>query len=404
MRRSSAILAVLVGLALSAPGWAALPFGHLDGKPTGGNAGGGVIGLTGWALDDNGVYQVAILVDGVEIGQAIYHRARPGVTRKYPSYPDSRLPGFAYQLDTTRFLNGLHNVSALVRSVQAGEVAALNTITLQFTNSTHTLTPFGKIEFPRTQDEEWGKCVTSSSYPRRWAIVSGYSLDPSAEVNNEGQGYVELMLDGVILYNSLTDCTYVSSLGGLVDCYGLLRLDIATQFPSMKNAVHSGFRFAVDTGALIEYGFATRGSHRFTIRSGDVAGTVADIDDVVVTFNCTEDVANEEAIGSIDYPNPALLYADAVIASGWALDREGVDHVEIFIDGVYQGNANYGLARADISANYPGFPNSAAPGWQFGLNTHNTSNGQHYLQAISVDLQGGRTVLGQTPFTVDNEP
>jgi len=404
MRRSFVILGLLAGFLVSAPGWAALPFGHLDGKLRGGNAGGGVMGITGWALDDDGVYQVAILVDGVEIGQANYHQTRPGVTRQYPGYPDSPRPGFGYQLDTTRFLNGLHRVSVLVRSLRAGEVAVLNSVTLQFTNSTHTAVPFGQIEYPRPHDEVWGKCVTGSSYPRRYAIVSGYSLDPSLEGDAEGQGYVELMLDGVILYNSLSDCTYVSSLGGLVECYGLLRLDLANQYPSLKNAVHSGFRFAVDVGALIEAGFTTRGSHRFTIRSGDVPGTVSKIDDIVVTFNCTEDVANEEAIGSIDFPQPGLIYADNVIASGWALDRDDVVRVEVYVDGVYQGNANYGLARAEITAAYPGFPDSSAPGWQFGLNTHNVSNGQHYLQAISVDALGGRTTLGQRAFVVDNQP
>src|SRR6185295_17229829 len=117
----SAVAALLLA---SVPALAAPPFGSFGGIVGGGNAGAGLIPLTGWALDDDGVLAVDILVDGVLAGRAFYSRARAGVTAKFPGYPDSAAPGFAFELDSTHYLNGLHTVTVRVKS-KAGEVVEL---------------------------------------------------------------------------------------------------------------------------------------------------------------------------------------------------------------------------------------------------------------------------------------
>src|SRR5215208_3341599 len=110
------VLSLIALASLAVPVLAAPPFGMFGGRVGGGNAGDGVIPLHGWALDDNGVANVDIFVDGVVSG-----RARPGVAAAFPGFPDSATAGFAFQLDTTRYLNGVHTVSARVRS-KTGEV------------------------------------------------------------------------------------------------------------------------------------------------------------------------------------------------------------------------------------------------------------------------------------------
>ena len=110
MKRYVIVSLVALALLAAAPGWAAAPFGSFGGIVGGGNAGGGLLPLTGWALDDNGVLAVDILVDGIVAARANYGRARAGVTARFPGYPDSASPGFALQLDTTHYLNGFHTV------------------------------------------------------------------------------------------------------------------------------------------------------------------------------------------------------------------------------------------------------------------------------------------------------
>src|SRR4051794_32543511 len=98
MKRNIVLTAIAVALLGSAPSWAAAPFGSFGGKVGGGNAGAGLLPLHGWVLDDNGIESVDVLVDGLVSGRADYGRSRPRVTAQYPGYPDSALPGFAYEL------------------------------------------------------------------------------------------------------------------------------------------------------------------------------------------------------------------------------------------------------------------------------------------------------------------
>src|ERR1700709_652649 len=112
----AAIVVAVVALAAASPANAAQPFGSFGGKVGGGNALDGNAPLFGWALAGHGVAAVDVLVDGIIDGRATYGRSRPGVGLLHPGFPDSALPGWVYNLDTTHYLNGLHTVSARVRS------------------------------------------------------------------------------------------------------------------------------------------------------------------------------------------------------------------------------------------------------------------------------------------------
>src|SRR4051794_22254450 len=146
MKRSVTLMMVSALLA-SVPAWAAPPFGTFGGKVGGGNSGAGLLPLQGWALDDDGVGSVDVLVDGIVAGRADYGRNRPGVAVQYPGYPDSDAAGWSYFLDTTHYLNGNHRITPRVTS-KTGEIVNLPTKTFQFLNVTHNLVPFGKIDFP----------------------------------------------------------------------------------------------------------------------------------------------------------------------------------------------------------------------------------------------------------------
>ena len=267
MKRNVFVGIVVLALA-AAPAFAAQPFGQFGGKVGGGNVGSGLMPLHGWALDDDGVFAVDILVDGIVVGRASYGRGRPGVTQKHPGFPDSALPGFAYQLDTTRYLNGRHRVEARVVSKKAGETQLLNARVFDFQNDTHNLKPFGRIEFPQHQAELRGNCNLADP-ARRYSVITGYAMDLGVTEEDTGVAYAELMIDRALYANSRVDCRYSPEEGGLSDCYGLRRVDLEPIFPHVKDAPHSGFRFVLDVGVLINFFGYTPGTHVLTIRSGD---------------------------------------------------------------------------------------------------------------------------------------
>lgn len=401
MKRNTVLtlMALVCLTSLAAPALAAPPFGSFGGIAGGGNAGDGVIPLQGWALDDDGILSVDILVDGAVAGRAMLGRSRPGVAASFPGFPDSAHAGFAFQLDTTHYLNGNHTVTARVKS-KSGEVVTLNSRTFEFLNTTHNLAPFGIIDFPNHNAEMQGTCDVFNP-ARRYSVVTGYALDAGVQHDDTGVGYVELLLDRSLLYNSKTSCFYSPVTGGETNCYGLRRLDVDRFFPGLPDAPHSGFRYVLDVGELIAFGY-TPGHHTLTVRAGDLFGTVRNIDEFPVTFTCADDVADDLSFGFIDLPLDGRLYSGTVPTFGWALDFNGIFSIAVLVDGNFIGAATRGIPRPGVTSLYPGFPQSAAPGWQFALDTTKLSNGEHFLQVMVNDVRGIQTFIGQRRFVVAN--
>ncbi len=400
MRLTRVLAAVVVVGIGAAPAWGAPPFGSFGGKVGGGNGAAGMLPLHGWALDDDGVAAVDILVDGTVAGRAHYKRGRPGVTARFPGFPDSAAPGFAFQVDTTRYLNGIHRLTARVTS-NTGEVVTLNVRTFEFLNSEPELDPFGVIEFPNAHAELYGDC--NGDGPRqRFNVVSGYALDVGLLPEDTGVGYVELMIDRALFANSKTDCHFDTVKGGLSDCYGFRRDDVRRIFPTLPTALHSGFRFVFDIGFLIREGFYTPGKHFLTIRAGDHADNTSNIAEIAVNFICEEHVSDEPSIGFADFPSLLNVFGGVMTFRGWALDFQGVRDVLIYVDGRLIGEAFYGSPVAGIPELFPSYPDRFAPGWSLPFDTRTIANGQHFFQVEVVDNLGRKTLVAERKFVVAN--
>jgi hypothetical protein len=283
-----------------------------------------------------------------------------------------------------------------------GEKTQLHGVkTVEFLNLTHNLVPFGRIEFPNNNADLRGSCNLADT-ERRFSVILGHALDVGVEIGDMGVGYVELLIDGAIFANSRTDCTFLPETGGFTNCFGLRRLDIEQLYPLLTSAPHSGFRFVLDIGSLIEALGFTPGKHILTVRAGDISGQVANIDEIPVTFTCDEFLGNEESFGRIGVPQNGLLYSGTINVVGWALDWEGVARATVFVDGVEVGEAIYGFGRPLVASLYPGYPNSVAAGYLFALDTTQLSDGKHHLQVIVEDVFGVTTLLGERLFEVLN--
>lgn len=398
MRSIGTWLAALA-LMLVAPLQAAQPFGSFDGLSGGGNATSGVAPLVGWALHDVGVEYIDIYVDGVVAGRAELGRSSPQVALLYPGYPDSQLARWGFELDTSHYLNGDHTLAAFVRATN-GEGAWLHGPTLEFLNTAANLVPFGDIRFPLPNTELFGRCDPTDPI-RRHTVIDGFAVDAGLATVDTGVKWVQLLINGTLVADTKVDCTYIPVLGGLTDCYGLPDQSSEDRFPGLPDPPHSGFRFVLDIGALIDAGY-TQGHHRLEVRAGDNDDQVGIFGTRTVSFLCDDFVGNEGAFGFVARPQPAALSANLMLLRGWAVDFEGISAIKILVDGVQIGTTFPNETRPLVTIRYPGYPNAAFPGWTFPVDTTNFSNGRHFAQVIVVDLFGQETILGERFFDVRN--
>lgn len=398
-------------------------FDGVIGGPGPNNAATGAAPMTGWAVSPSGIAKVILQVDGVDVGQAYYGMTRPDVTAIYPGYADSPAPGFGYHLNSTDFPNGIHRVSAKVFT-NAGDVVIIGQqYDLYFNNNPSILPPFGAIDTPRRNQDLYGTCDISS--PNRLLTpVTGWALDLGIEEGDTGIGYVELMVDGVIVppsifqglhpitglpifygseFNTRSGCFWSYHTGGLTNCYGFPRQDVEQSYPFALNAPSAGYRFVLDVGYLVgQIGF-NQGAHYLTVRAGDVITNVKNIAEIPVNFLCEENVPDMASFGDIESPRENRLYEGVITFQGWALDIDGIDHVDIWVDGVRLGTADYGVdSRPFVFAAYPGYPDALAPVWRFNWDSNQLADGVRQLQVYAVDERGISTLFGERSFHVDN--
>lgn len=104
-------------------------------------------------------------------------------------------------------------------------------------------------------------------------------------------------------------------------------------------------------------------------------------------------VAALTASGAVDAPAAEAVVGTSLHLAGWALDADGIRSVEVRIDGrPYQ--ARYGIARSDVAAAKPGFPNSAAAGFEFDGDFSDLDPVRHTVSIVAINRLGRETILG----------
>ncbi len=106
---------------------------------------------------------------------------------------------------------------------------------------------------------------------------------------------------------------------------------------------------------------------------------------------------------SIDNPSsqsPAFSGMSPV--GGWAVDRNAaVASVDVGVDGVSVGTAQYGYGRPDVCAAVGAVPGCPGVGWNYLLDTTQFADGKHQLQITATGADGARATSSQT-FTTSN--
>ncbi|MDV3425938.1 MAG: Ig-like domain-containing protein [Bacillota bacterium] len=109
-------------------------------------------------------------------------------------------------------------------------------------------------------------------------------------------------------------------------------------------------------------------------------------------FSCSIYKINAEETSKlyIDYPKASQVYDNTDISiSGWALDKSGINSVEIYKDGTKIGSAQYGIYRPDVNKVFPGYPSENNSGYKFILSRNNVSGGTHTIKVKAINKSGG---------------
>jgi len=294
--------------------------------------------ITGWAVSEDGIDRVEIFIDGKYHGKASYGLARSDIYRKYPQYKNSR-SGYEYKLDTETLSSGVHTVS-IHHVTKSGDVkiteATINVIQIPFMQA--------HIDSPGPNAELSGI-----------AKVSGWSLAGS------GVRKVEILVDGKVQGTAR---------------YGLKRSDVYKVFPQYKT-VNSGYGYVLNTNKLSE------GQHELAIRSIAENGRES-------TVQTDINVVRQLPLKlTLDTPSNGAQVAATYRIAGSALAGGGLKNVEVFVDGVKQGEARLGLARPDVYKAYPKYKNKKS-GYEYILNTNSFSRGSHKLKVVATSSKGDK--------------
>jgi hypothetical protein len=387
------------------------PFGYVE-SPSSVSAVYDVSGsfpVTGWVVDVDGIDRVDVLIDSTVVQGAVHGSPRPDVSNSIPDLPSATFSGFLAQVDSTRFIDGVHTLT--VRAVdRKGLSRTIGRRTIQIFNSQNNLRPFGWLDQPQRDAVLYGNCGIGAppiSPPINANVpitpIRGWALDLGTREDTGRVSYAELMIDGVI-WGSTDDCHFNPTFGAFIYCYGLPRPDVAKYYPTFPDAPRSGFFFPIDVGALINLG-VREGHHAIKIRVGDQEQTFADIPStsgVPVFFSCIQPNFFNP-IGYIDVPRNYDYVNGIVTFLGWALDDNirTIAAVEIMIDGQVAGLAEYGYLRTDVRAAYPTFQQDRV-GWRFDMDTTQLSDGRHRLTVTAINANGVRSEIGSVDFYTNN--
>ncbi len=422
------------------------PFGYIDiPSPVGLTGANGSFPVYGWALDDVAINHIDVVIDGQEVAgsvgmglasTALYGLPRPDVAAAFPDVPNSLDSGFQANVDTTALVNGIHILTVWAWDDQ-GNGRDLGDRTIQVINNGANLAPFGDIEFPLDKASLLCTSFTSTidGYPSPCTpelcggtlfvpnFVEGWALDVGARLDEGQVAYVELLLDGQIVANSRTDCVQQGQT--LMNCYGINRPDIAQQYSGYVNADNAGFAFTIylvhntttlsnelaiylpttDPANPVPVGFTTAGKHTIAVRAGDDTSTVTQFGAMSVDILCDETgsaTGDQPSFGNIDKPtNLEQINGTAYQVFGWAYDLQGVQTVQVDVDGQVVGNATYGLYRPDVPP-LDSRVRSANVGFSFMLDTTQLSNTQHDIVVYVIDHGGHRTEIGRRKAVVNN--
>ncbi|MDA7595381.1 Ig-like domain-containing protein [Luminiphilus sp.] len=99
---------------------------------------------------------------------------------------------------------------------------------------------------------------------------------------------------------------------------------------------------------------------------------------------------------SLDEPRNNGVHSGVGMIHGWALSSEGVERIEVFIDGDYAFDVPYGDPRADVGKAFPDINGASTSGFSVPFRYSTLSAGQHTVSVVVTDEFGAQVERSST--------
>lgn len=186
----------------------------------------GVTGFAGWAIDDySAITNVAIAIDGISYGNALYGANRSDVCSIYPGRLGCPNVGWSFTFDTSQLADGIHLLQVTAISSQGWQSTATSTFTVANLGNEVQFA----IDYP-SQSTGPVKGLTG---------FAGWAIDDYDLIRN-----VFISIDGIPHGNAV---------------YGIWRADVCAAYPRALSCPNVGWNFILDTSSL------TNGPHKLNL-------------------------------------------------------------------------------------------------------------------------------------------
>ena len=390
----------------------------------------GNLAVHGWAVAMTPIVTVQVFADDNDrLPAAQLGGQRDDVADFYPTYPNARYPGFILQTQLSQSVRSLGSVRVqaismhgfameVVVPVERVALRPLTPVAEPAPQSQGGVRPASKpgeqlIAGAETFPEAQG--LPRMGPPRMGPPLAAVAIQetptpgpsqPPMDKRREIPGYCDEAVvtpDGKLTVHGWAVCAV--GIAG-VSVYlgrdkigeaelGLLRPDVGEAYPNIPLARFSGYRFGCN---LLELDDLADGEHgvRIVVRNGlddeheETKAVVFRRPEPVVTDTPASTTASEEQSEfrfELDGPtiqnDIALEQVTGRLAiEGWVLARSGIAGIDICLDDQRLGEAHYGLARQDVGAAYPDWPNALRSGYAFHCPPRSLRNGRHTVRMV----------------------
>nr|WP_308165781.1 Ig-like domain-containing protein [Clostridium algidicarnis] len=294
--------------------------------------------IKGLALNQSDIKQVEVFLNNSLLGNAKHGLQSEEALKAFPDYTNAANAGYEYLIDNSKLKEGRNVIKVVSKGNDGTSKEVIKEIDIAKADNLMVLDNPGEI-------------VGNSNI-----IVSGWAL------NKSGIKKVEVYLDGKLVDNATIN---------------LSRPDVLNVFKGYVGADKSGYSLKINKEI-------SEGSHMISVKSYANNGETLIITKKINTIKLYNDMA-------MDVPVAGEKVNSEIIVKGWALNTSGIKQVKILVDGIYAGDAEYGLSRPDVKNAFPAHTNSSESGYSLNVSIDKFKAGEHIVTAEAVGMDGSST-------------
>lgn len=106
-----------------------------------------------------------------------------------------------------------------------------------------------------------------------------------------------------------------------------------------------------------------------------------------------------EFLMALEEPVQGASHSGVGNLRGWAVASDGIDRIEVYVDGIFFQEAPYGGSRGDVGGAFPNIDGSAESGFSLAYNYSVNDAGEHRIEAVAY-TRSGRVQVASATFEV----